>query len=164
MPEPIHYAIMVTLIAVCLPMLDRYFPVFLNHPLSITKPLGPAFGSPRTKDADRTSNTWPHIVRLFAGFLGISWASTKLSWTRSGELGASFGLVGLGVWFLVDRTIRGFLVGLLVSATIMIMLSGLRGYRDAEQLIVYGTVAFANVFVWGAIGRKMLPVDNYSLS
>ncbi|KAJ8324419.1 hypothetical protein O5D80_006675 [Batrachochytrium dendrobatidis] len=59
---------------------------------------------------------WSSALRCCGGFIGISYAASKLTLASSIHMSVTLALLALGLWYLFDRTIHGFVVSFIGAA------------------------------------------------
>ena len=57
-----------------------------------------------------------HLLRCIGGFIGVNYAVCSFHGVQDAQLAVTLGILGIGLWFLFDRTLHGFLVGFVVAA------------------------------------------------
>ncbi|KAG0078627.1 Insulin-induced protein 2 protein [Podila epicladia] len=86
---------------------------------------------------DRINRDWSSVMRCLGGFIGVNYAASKLPWTSSMQVSCTLALISVGLWFLFDRTLHGFVISLMVASF---------GTTVAYFLVLYG---------WYSIGRQL---------
>eukprot|EP01137_Pigoraptor_chileana_P016247 Opistho-2@72923 len=122
-------------------------------------------GQPHTFKRD-----WSSVMRCVGVFIGINYASAKLPFSTNVQLSCMLALMAIGLWWLFDRTIRGFALSLIVAAcsTISVQLIvyfGLFRYTQPDFVGVRSwipCVFFAAGVTFGCIGRQLAFDDDSS--
>ena len=90
------------------------------------------------------------LVRYFAGLLGLSYAATKLDFTQAAQFNICTAMVAIAVLLILDRSIRGFVVSILLTA---FMSAGYLLVKETDDIIGISVLIWLNVCVWGSLGK-----------
>ena len=60
------------------------------------------------REPKRGSRGWPEVVRAVGAFVGIAFAIRRLPWQSTLQLSLTLALANPALWYLIDRTARGF--------------------------------------------------------
>eukprot|EP00128_Syssomonas_multiformis_P008756 Colp12_sorted_trinity150504_noHs@3388 len=58
---------------------------------------------------------WPSVMRCVGVYMGINYASAKLPFVTNIQLSLTLAIMSIGLWWLFDRTARGFIIGMVVA-------------------------------------------------
>ncbi|OZJ04614.1 hypothetical protein BZG36_02034 [Bifiguratus adelaidae] len=107
---------------------------------------------------------WVSVIRSMGGLCGVLYAATKLPSTTPTQLSLILALIAVAFWFLMDRTLGGFLLGIGVAAvgTLIVWLYNV-GSDYGELMFssgdLYGIqswippILFSSSMCFGTIGR-----------
>jgi len=90
-------------------------------------------------------NSWANLVRCAVLFLGITYATSKMPF--DGDLSIFLAATAVALWYIFDRTLHGFGLGLFVA---------LLGTIFASLLTLNGAVIFTRADLFGV--RSWMPV------
>lgn len=71
----------------------------------------------RSERTGRGSGGWNDVVRSIGAFVGVAFAIRKLPWQSTLQLSLTLALANPAVWYLIDRSVPGFLVSAGVAFT-----------------------------------------------
>lgn len=80
---------------------------------------------PKQKEQGRGSGAWDNVVRSVGAFVGIAFAIRKVSWQSTIQLSLTLAAVNPCLWYLIDRTVPGFIVSTAVALSGTAMLLGI---------------------------------------
>ncbi|KAJ3227425.1 Insulin-induced protein 1 protein [Clydaea vesicula] len=106
---------------------------------------------------------WSGVIRCCGGFFGVNYAASKLPWTSSVQVSITLALLGIGLWFLFDRTIHGFILSLVFSTVgtwvgFFLAYNGTYTYTKADFFGVRSwlpAILYCGCVCFGAIGRQL---------
>ena len=93
------------------------------------------------------------IIRCTAGTIGVNYAVCRLPSFSDTQFSLSLGILGIGIWFLFDRSMHGLLCGVTV---------GVFGSLFVIYLVSLEVFSFKQPFIYGV--PCWLPVLLYSAS
>lgn len=94
------------------------------------------------------------IIRWFAGFLGLAYAGTKLDYTNAWQFNGCVAAVATGCLLVVDRTIHGFVVSILLAAVgTTVYYMALR--PPVDDMPGVAALVWLNVAVYGCLGKAI---------
>jgi len=113
------------------------------------------------KEVDRG---WPDIFRCVVFYIGINYAATKFE-VGNGELAIMLSVVTVGQWWIFDRTLRGFLVGLLIAIlgsffVSVFVYSDFYRFSKPDFFVIQSyipVVLFSAGTCYGTVGRHIAP-------
>jgi len=68
-------------------------------------------------EQQRTRADWNEIVQCVGAFLGIAWGVRKLAWGSTMEASLTLTLLNPALWYLIDRSLTGFVLAALTGVT-----------------------------------------------
>lgn len=98
------------------------------------------------------------------GFIGVNYAASKLPWQSSASVSLTLALLAVGLWFLFDRTVHGFITSTVLSligtgAGMMLVMGKEYEFIKAD---FYGIrswlpcVLYCGCICFGSIGRQLV--------
>ncbi|KAI8917414.1 insulin-induced protein-domain-containing protein [Entophlyctis helioformis] len=114
-------------------------------------------------DAKLLKRTWSSTLRCCGGFIGVSYAASKLSLSNSLQMSLTLALLAVGLWFVFDRTVHGFMVSFAGASvgTFVVLLLVDQGVYSFTQADLWGVrswfpcILYSSCVCIGAIGRQL---------
>ncbi|KAF9212636.1 Insulin-induced protein 2 protein [Podila verticillata] len=112
---------------------------------------------------DRINRDWSSVMRCMGGFIGVNYAASKLPWTSSMQVSCTLALISVGLWFLFDRTLHGFMISLTVASfgTTVAYFLVLHGWYSFTRADFFGVgswipcILYSSSVCFGSIGRQL---------
>ncbi|KAI8997959.1 insulin-induced protein family, partial [Gaertneriomyces semiglobifer] len=106
---------------------------------------------------------WPSVLRCTAGFIGVNYATAKLTGTDGAQISLALSICAVGLWFMFDRTWYGFLLSLLVAiigtwAAQFFVSTGFYIFTKADFFGVrswFPCMLYSGSVLFGSIGRQL---------
>jgi len=90
-------------------------PTFANGDRQANGVAGSAIRRQGGQTEARWAPEWNDVVRSIGAFIGIAFAIRKLPWQSTLQLSLTLALSNPAIWYLLDRTVPGFLLSTIVS-------------------------------------------------
>ncbi|RKO89849.1 insulin-induced protein family, partial [Blyttiomyces helicus] len=111
----------------------------------------------------RFNREWSSVLRCCGGFIGVNYAASKLPWNNSVQVSITLALLGIGLWFLFDRTWHGFMLSTLMASigtwvVYMLVSHGFYSFTRADFFGVrswFPCILYASCICFGSIGRQL---------
>ncbi|KAI9208258.1 insulin-induced protein family [Polychytrium aggregatum] len=148
---PISWGFSAMLVGTVYPALDSYFLKQKSSPQS--RP---------------SRQEWSSVLRCCGGFIGVNYATSKLPWTSSIQVSITLAFLAIGLWFLFDRTLHGFIVSAVfaIIGTMVVFFLVSRGFYSFTKADFFGVrswlpcILHSSSICFGSIGRQLAhPLD-----
>jgi hypothetical protein len=118
---------------------------------------------------ERVKRDWSSVIRCCGGFIGVNYAASKLPWTSSIQVSITLALLAMGLWYLFDRTLHGFLLSTLFATVgtwvgFVLVANGAYTWTKADFFGVRSwlpCILYCAAVCFGAIGRQMELINVY---
>lgn len=111
---------------------------------------------------------WSSVLRCFAIFMGINYASVKINFVNSFQLSLTIAAMSFGMWWLFDRSMNGLMLGLTIAffGTFITQILGHYEFYQLTQPDFFYVrswlpgIIFAGGTTFGSIGRQLAMSKN----